>query len=198
MQYSAYDSSAAAEPGPPPHPSAGEPAAPTQPDTREQISQKEAQDRADAEAIFPLLQQVTPAEALSSAEYVGFYFSAHWCGPCKVFTPVLARFYEKYRHLLEMVFVSFDRTEEQFNEYANEMPWHKIPFGYRDEVQEIAEAFKVGGIPCLVVVHPATRRVISYNARGDVQQYEQNGEELVRAWRQRHPAEQAASEPTAA
>lgn len=194
MQFSAYDST--------PADPASDPSGPAVPDTREQISQQEAKDRADAEAIFPLLQQVTPPEALSSAEYVGFYFSAHWCGPCKVFTPVLARFYQKYRHLLEVVFVSFDRTEEQFTEYANEMPWHKIPFGYRDEVQDIAEALKVGGIPCLVVVHPATRRVISYNARGDVQQYEHNGEELIQAWRQRHPiaseSADSASDPTVA
>ncbi len=193
MQFSAYNSSPA------------DPASdPAVPDTREQISQQEAKDRADAEAIFPLLQQVTPPEALSSAEYVGFYFSAHWCGPCKVFTPVLARFYEKYRHLLEIVFVSFDRTENMFAEYSNDMPWYKIPFGYRDEVQDIAEALKVGGIPCLVVVHPATRQVISYNARGDVQQYEHNGEELIQVWRQRHPApasesaESSAPDPAAA
>ena len=185
--YSAYEPAAPPPDLPAPAPAAPAPPAPAAPQTREQIQEQDVQERDEAEAVFPLLRKVTPAAALAAAPYVGFYFSAQWCGPCKVFTPVLVRFYEKYRHLLEVVFVSFDRTEEQFNEYASKMPWHKIPFIHREEVEEIAEALKVGGIPCLVVVHPATRRVISYNARGDVQQYEQNGEELVRAWELRHP-----------
>ena len=30
-------------------------------------------------------------DALSGKEVVGLYFSAHWCPPCKQFTPELAR-----------------------------------------------------------------------------------------------------------
>ncbi len=34
------------------------------------------------------------AEALAGKELVLFYFSAHWCPPCKHFTPILKDFYE--------------------------------------------------------------------------------------------------------
>ena len=113
MQYSAYDSSTAAEPGPPAHASAGDPAAPpAQPDTREQISQQEAQDRADAEAVFPLLRQVTPPEALASAEYVGFYFSAHWCPPCRKTTPLLAKSYKEVRDQSDHLFGQLCRRRQ--------------------------------------------------------------------------------------
>ena len=31
--------------------------------------------------------------ALADKKLIGFYFSAHWCPPCRLFTPVLAEFY---------------------------------------------------------------------------------------------------------
>ena len=37
---------------------------------------------------------VSSADALANKKLVAFYFSAHWCPPCKAFTPVLKKFYE--------------------------------------------------------------------------------------------------------
>lgn len=34
--------------------------------------------------------KVATATAVAGAEYIGIYFSAHWCPPCKTFTPVLS------------------------------------------------------------------------------------------------------------
>jgi nucleoredoxin len=38
--------------------------------------------------------KVKAKDALSSKKLVAFYFSAHWCPPCRGFTPVLKKFYE--------------------------------------------------------------------------------------------------------
>ena len=32
-------------------------------------------------------------EVLADKKIIAFYFSAHWCPPCRLFTPVLAEFY---------------------------------------------------------------------------------------------------------
>ena len=40
------------------------------------------------------LSQVNATEALAGKQLVCFYFSAHWCPPCRQFTPILKDFYE--------------------------------------------------------------------------------------------------------
>ena len=70
--------------------------------------------------------EVVSTETLTQNELVGLYFSAHWCGPCKVFTPKLANFYKDCNEAsktFEVVFVSSDRNQEEFDGYFGEMPW---------------------------------------------------------------------------
>ncbi|XP_049794656.1 nucleoredoxin-like [Schistocerca nitens] len=46
------------------------------------------------------------------ATIAGLYFSAHWCPPCKAFTPQLVETYHKVRargHRFQVIFVSSDR-----------------------------------------------------------------------------------------
>ncbi len=65
---------------------------------------------------------------------VAIYFSAHWCPPCRGFTPDLAEFYtNRNKELnLEIIFVSSDRDQESFDEYYAEMPWLALKFNSRD------------------------------------------------------------------
>jgi len=69
-------------------------------------------------------------------KYLMLYFSAHWCPPCRRFTPKLSEFYKKLkakRSDFEMVFVSSDQDEETFNEYFDTMSFCALPFELRDE-----------------------------------------------------------------
>ncbi|CAF1306990.1 unnamed protein product [Adineta ricciae] len=65
---------------------------------------------------------------------IGLYFSAHWCPPCRGFTPILVDFYNKYgsEKNLEIIFISSDNDEESFNEYYQEMPWLTLDFKERE------------------------------------------------------------------
>ncbi len=54
---------------------------------------------------------------MNGKEVIGLYFSAHWCGPCRSFTPKLADAYDELIKLgksFEVVFLSSDDSEEEF------------------------------------------------------------------------------------
>jgi len=111
-----------------------------------------------------------------ASKHLLLYFSAHWCPPCRGFTPKLAEAYKAYKEKgldLELIFVSSDRDEKSFAEYFSEMPWLALPFAERDRKSALSKAFDVEGIPTLVVLGPVDaatgeRAVVNKNARGAV------------------------------
>jgi nucleoredoxin len=71
-------------------------------------------------------------EVLKASDFVGVYFSAHWCPPCRAFTPILSEFYKKVNEaskVLEVVFCSSDGNDAAFERYFAEMPWLAVPYG---------------------------------------------------------------------
>ena len=59
-------------------------------------------------------------EEVIKNELIGVYFSAHWCGPCRAFTPKLAQFYKNVnseKKQIEIIFNSLDSDLQKFNEY---------------------------------------------------------------------------------
>lgn len=123
------------------------------------------------------------ADALKG-KVVALYFSAHWCPPCRMFTPVLKDFYgEVSEDGLEVVFVSFDRSEKDQVEYMKEAhgDWLTIPHG-EALIQELAEKYGVQGIPALIVIKP-NGDVINKNARGDVQGSSKSPAQTLKDWK---------------
>jgi nucleoredoxin len=87
---------------------------------------------------------------------VGIYFSAHWCPPCRGFTPKLAEKYQAFmadNKPFEIIFVSSDRDAHSAKEYFADMPWKLLDFEDRETKATLAELFEVSGIPTLVVVN---------------------------------------------
>jgi len=111
-----------------------------------------------------------------ASKHLLLYFSAHWCPPCRGFTPELVKQYKTYKDKgldLEVVFVSSDREADAFGEYFAEMPWLALPYADRDRKNTLSKAFEVSGIPSLVVLGPVDpvtgqREVINKNGRGAV------------------------------
>lgn len=108
--------------------------------------------------------EAIPTEAaVTDNAVVGLYFSAHWCGPCCAFTPKLAEAYNAARegsaNAVEIVFVSSDRDEEEFESYFNTMPWKALPFADRSRKEALGERYRVEGIPTLVLLD-ATGRLL--------------------------------------
>jgi len=119
--------------------------------------------------------EVATKDALAGKN-VALYFSAHWCPPCRGFTPKLAQTYKNMKKLVsegklednfEFVFVSSDQDEKAFNEYFGEMPWLALPYSNREGKADLSGIFDVQGIPSLVTIDP-NGKVINKSARGAV------------------------------
>jgi len=110
--------------------------------------------------------ETSTADALAGKGAVALYFSAHWCPPCRGFTPKLAEWYSTSLKAkgLEVVFVSSDRDEESFKEYFGEMPWLALPYSDRECKASLSKKFKVQGIPAVVLLN-AEGKVITKDGR---------------------------------
>lgn len=137
-------------------------------------------------------KEVSCKDALEGKRAVGLYFSAHWCPPCRGFTPKLSEQYkEHYKEKgLEIVFVSSDRDQAAFDSYFGEQPWLALPFPDREAKERLSRRFKVQGIPTFVIVDPATGSVINANGREAVSK-DPTGERLP--WHPPTKAEKAAA-----
>lgn len=112
---------------------------------------------------------VATSDALADKKAVLVYFSAHWCPPCRGFTPKLADFHKRHAadKGFQTVFVSSDKGQEEFDEYYGEMPWLALPFDQRDVKATLSKKYKVQGIPSLVVLAP-DGKVITTDGRSKV------------------------------
>eukprot|EP00401_Gymnodinium_catenatum_P005091 CAMPEP_0117559030 /NCGR_PEP_ID=MMETSP0784-20121206/53149_1 /TAXON_ID=39447 /ORGANISM="" /LENGTH=528 /DNA_ID=CAMNT_0005356393 /DNA_START=35 /DNA_END=1622 /DNA_ORIENTATION=- len=108
------------------------------------------------------------ARALAGADVVMLYFSAHWCPPCRQFTPALVQAFSQYRgSQAVVVFVSSDRDEASFTQYYNEMPWLAVPF-VQAQSQALGRVFNVRGVPSIIPLDGHTGRQLSQNGRNDI------------------------------
>jgi nucleoredoxin len=116
---------------------------------------------------------VNTAEALQNKKRVAIYFSAHWCPPCRQFTPILSQFYEDAKEVdadgLEIIFVSADSDLGQYKNYFGTMPFCSTEYG-ADVNDEINSKFDVNGIPMLIVLDGKNGSVKDKEARGTVMQ----------------------------
>lgn len=110
------------------------------------------------------------SDCLMSKGCVGIYFSAHWCPPCRGFTPQLAAIYEQLKDAgksFEVVFVSSDQNQDGFDSYFNEMPWKALPFTDQQHKQQLSNQFGVRGIPFLVLLD-SSGNIITKDGRSQV------------------------------
>jgi len=111
-----------------------------------------------------------PTQLRTDPDYYAFYFSAHWCGPCRKFTPELVAFYNamsKQTDNFEVIFVSSDRSEADMQEYirSSGMRFPALDYYKRRSATAITR-YAGRGIPCLVVVD-RRGRVVADSYRGN-------------------------------
>ncbi|MCQ2397131.1 MAG: redoxin domain-containing protein, partial [Lentisphaeria bacterium] len=116
-------------------------------------------------------QGQTMSSASLNDKIVAIYFSAHWCPPCRAFTPQLVQFCNELKaqqKAFEIVFISYDRDEESMRNYMTEtkMPWLAIPYKSAKRT-DVMKWFQVNQIPTLFVLNKKGQ-LISTNAREEV------------------------------
>ncbi|UJR11340.1 hypothetical protein I4U23_015521 [Adineta vaga] len=112
------------------------------------------------------------------SKIIGLYFSAHWCPPCRNFTPKLVAFYQQYAQAknFEIIFLSSDSDEQSFYNYYHEMPWLRLDYREREKKQELEYKYGVNGIPMLVLLDGKSGNIISTDARQQLEFQDPHGE----------------------
>lgn len=109
-------------------------------------------------------------QSLEKKKLIALYFSAHWCGPCRKFTPQLVEYYNRVapQHPeFELIFVSNDRSPFGFQTYMKDtqMPWPAIDYQKVNDKTSITK-YAGGGIPDLVLLD-ASGRILSDSYAGE-------------------------------
>jgi len=116
------------------------------------------------------------SDVVLANKVVAVYFSAHWCPPCRNFTPMLKEFYNELKSMgasFEIVFVSSDNSQQSFNEYYEIMPWLVVPYG-DDRIKKLKSAAGIQGIPTLIFVDSNSGKVLHEDQDGTDIVYEGN------------------------
>ncbi len=107
---------------------------------------------------------------LDNKKFVALYYSAHWCAPCRKFTPQLVDYYNRVvveHPEFELVFVSADRSRFGWETYIQEakMPWLAIDY---DQLADLPGLKQLGGngIPSLLVLD-ASSHIVASSYDGD-------------------------------
>lgn len=125
-------------------------------------------------------------DVLGGKRLIALSFSAHWCPPCRSFTPVLVDFYNQVKALgpdeLEVVFVSSDQDQAQFDGYYASMTYTALPFDNRALKQKLGDKYGVRGIPTLIVLDGRDGHVVDAAARGSVSSHASNPKAALDEW----------------
>jgi nucleoredoxin len=124
---------------------------------------------------------ILATEALKDAEFVLVYFSAHWCPPCREFTPLLKQFYENHheKKKFEVVFMSLDKSEKEMLDYFREAHGDYYCLQYADAKSMASvwgNSYGFQTIPTLLVFENSTPRKLVARCGRDMLPKDPNAE----------------------
>ena len=74
----------------------------------------------------------TTATEFEDIKFVGLFFAAGWCPPCKAMLKPLKNFYTDAnldKRTMEIVLIPSDGTQEEWSQHYSGMPWLSLDFG---------------------------------------------------------------------
>merc|ERR1712012_616791 len=124
--------------------------------------------------------KVAADDVIASKKFIGFYFSAHWCPPCRMFTPKLKEWYAEAKEKgVEIVFVSADKDAQAMKDYMKEAhgDWLAVEHG-SDLTKSLGSKFGVEGIPSLAIIKPDGTVVTDEG----VEAVMEKGQDAIKEW----------------
>ncbi|KAK2537392.1 Nxn [Columba guinea] len=111
------------------------------------------------------------ALAARGVSLVGLYFGCSLGGPCAQLGASLAAFYGRFRgeaaaaggQRLEIVFVSAEQEQQQWQEAVRAMPWLALPFADKHRKLKLWNKYRVSNVPSLIFIDAATGKVVCRN-----------------------------------
>lgn len=122
----------------------------------------------DKETLY--LTEETTIDDFIDSKFIAFYFSAYWCPPCRNFLGMLKDFYNEVNidaRQCEIIYVSDDKNEKEFQTHYAMMPWYAFPFG-DPRIKQVKKKYTVVGVPFLIVVEATTGMLVTTRGRKDI------------------------------
>lgn len=96
------------------------------------------------------------SQQLANKKYIAVYFSAHWCPPCRQFTPLLVEWYRQRKASFDnfdIVFVSGDKSPSEMKKYmsGDHMDWPALKYEEAMSPNPLSK-YRGRGIPHLVLL----------------------------------------------
>ena len=127
------------------------------------------------------LTEAAGLEQLQGIKYVGLFFSADWCPPCKHMLQPLKNFYTDVNleeRTMEMILVSSDRSEQDWKKHHQSMPWMTLPYD-DPRGNKLREKYEILGVPALIILDAVTGFTVTEKARKDLGK---NVAEVYQSW----------------
>ena len=109
-----------------------------------------------------------------SYKFVGLYFSASWCGPCRKFSPQLVDFRNENLDVFEVILISADGNAKAQQNYMRKfkMAWPALE-NQPEEARRISTEAKVAFLPSLIILDE-NGKIISRSGKDDIIKYREN------------------------
>lgn len=102
----------------------------------------------------------------STSHIIGLYFSGEYCKYCKEFTPLLIKNYLNIlANNMDIVFISSDKSKEQYDKYRATQPWQSIEYEEKDIRLKLRETFDIKTIPALLFFDVKQKLLIEPDGR---------------------------------
>jgi thiol-disulfide isomerase/thioredoxin len=101
-------------------------------------------------------------------KYVIVFFTAKWCGPCKMYGNFIKKFLDKHTDKLRVVMISLDRSDKDLKQYSSyyDNKFYYLDYSHREmsEIWELTAKIKTrkkGSIP-VIVMYNEQRELIGF------------------------------------